>query len=91
MAFWQSFHHKNVPAVLGIYPGFAKRKVIIPPISQLERTVVTNDWCIRVQHGLNPKVRFSHAGAHIHVMIWGCQGRPQDTQQNLSSNIPKLV
>ena len=32
------FNHKNVPAVLGIYPGFAKRKVSIPAI--------TNDWCI---------------------------------------------
>ena len=26
-AFLQGFDHKNVPAVLGIYPGFAKRKV----------------------------------------------------------------
>ena len=24
-------YHKNVPAVLGIYPSFAKRKVNIPP------------------------------------------------------------
>ena len=27
--FWQSFGYKNVFTVLGIYPGFAKHKVII--------------------------------------------------------------
>ena len=32
--FWQSFDHKSVPAVLGIYSGFGKRKVIIPAIPQ---------------------------------------------------------
>ena len=34
---WQGFDHKNVPAVLGIYLGFAKRKVNIPAIPWPQR------------------------------------------------------
>ena len=30
--FWQSFDHKSVSAVRGIYLGFRKRKVNIPAI-----------------------------------------------------------
>ena len=40
--FWQCFDHKNVPAVPGIYTGFASRKVSIPAIP--------NDWCVRNTH-----------------------------------------
>ena len=42
----REYDHKNVPAVLGIYPGFAVRKVEIPVIPRLRRAVVTNDSCI---------------------------------------------
>ena len=31
--FWQGFDHKNIPVVLGIYPGFAKKKSISPLFS----------------------------------------------------------
>ena len=31
-AFLQGFDHKNVPVVLGIYPGFAKRNVNISAV-----------------------------------------------------------
>ena len=30
--FWQGFDHKNVPVLLGIFLGFAKRQVNIPAI-----------------------------------------------------------
>ena len=33
----QGFDHRNVPALLDIYPGFAKRKVNIPAIPQPSR------------------------------------------------------
>ena len=32
LGFWQSFDHKNVSALLGIYQGFANRKIHIPAI-----------------------------------------------------------
>ena len=45
--FWQGFDHKNVPAVLGIYTGFAKRNVnisVIPrPVTQMSGALTTDE------------------------------------------------
>ena len=38
--------HRALTAVLGIYPGFAKRKVMSPLFPDPIGAVVINDWCI---------------------------------------------
>ena len=46
--FWQSFDHKSVSAVRGIYLSFRKRKVNIPLFPSPKGNMVANDWFIKV-------------------------------------------
>ena len=44
--FEQGFDHKNVTAVLVIYPGMQRGKSISPLLPGSIGAVVTNDWCM---------------------------------------------